>query len=299
MWLAAGSVPELGEHGEIYNTMLVFDPHGTLVAWHRKAHLYSPTGEESVFTPGDCLTTFEDPSLGRGGPGHLLRRRLPRGGPDVGPARCPPGRWLPRPTKWKGPSPGTSSTPPWRWPTASGGYKANQCGAHGTTTLLGASRIVAPTGTVVAEATRAAPGPPMRPNCWCTGSTCSWPITRRASPPCSRRGGGRRSTFDQPLHTRLEPSRVSDEFQVGPPTAVVADVHGVVEGDRLAEEAGHACPIGKLQRADRHRRRQLGHEVGETGSEGAPTLRGRSDTPPPGTRTSPGLAGTVSRAKRR
>ncbi len=36
--------------------------------------------------------------------------------------------------------------------------QSNQCGAHPTTTLLGASRIVAPTGTVVAEATRAVPG---------------------------------------------------------------------------------------------------------------------------------------------
>jgi hypothetical protein len=36
--------------------------------------------------------------------------------------------------------------------------QSNQCGAHGSTTLLGASRIVAPTGTVVAEATRAVPG---------------------------------------------------------------------------------------------------------------------------------------------
>jgi predicted amidohydrolase len=36
--------------------------------------------------------------------------------------------------------------------------QSNQCGAHATTTLLGASRIVAPTGTVVAEATRAVPG---------------------------------------------------------------------------------------------------------------------------------------------
>ena len=36
--------------------------------------------------------------------------------------------------------------------------QANQSGSHSTSTLLGASRIVAPTGTVVAEAGRAAPG---------------------------------------------------------------------------------------------------------------------------------------------
>ena len=67
MWLAAGSVPELGENGLVYNTALVFDPHGELVAWHRKVHLYPPTLEPSVFTPGDRLTTFDDPALGRVG----------------------------------------------------------------------------------------------------------------------------------------------------------------------------------------------------------------------------------------
>ena len=36
--------------------------------------------------------------------------------------------------------------------------QANQAGSHSTSTLLGASRIVAPTGTVVAEASRAVPG---------------------------------------------------------------------------------------------------------------------------------------------
>ena len=51
MWLAAGSVPELGEDGLVYDTALVFNPRGELVAWHRKAHLYPPTLEPSVFTP--------------------------------------------------------------------------------------------------------------------------------------------------------------------------------------------------------------------------------------------------------
>ena len=94
-----GSVPELGEDGRIYDTALVFNPRGELVAWHRKAHLYPPTLEHTVFTPGDRLTTFDDPALGRVGPGRLLRRRLPRGGPHPGPARCPPG---PRPGGLRG-----------------------------------------------------------------------------------------------------------------------------------------------------------------------------------------------------
>ncbi len=38
--------------------------------------------------------------------------------------------------------------------------QANQAGTHATSTLLGASRIIAPTGTVVASATSAVPGRP-------------------------------------------------------------------------------------------------------------------------------------------
>ena len=51
MWLAAGSVPELGENGLLYDTALVFNPRGELAAWHRKAHLYPPTLEPTVFAP--------------------------------------------------------------------------------------------------------------------------------------------------------------------------------------------------------------------------------------------------------
>ena len=64
MWLVAGSVPESGDDGALYNTALVFNPRGELVAWHRKAHLYPPTGEPAIFRPGDRLTTFKDPTLG-------------------------------------------------------------------------------------------------------------------------------------------------------------------------------------------------------------------------------------------
>lgn len=39
VWLVGGSLPEL-EDGHVYNTCLVFDPHGRVVARHRKAHLF-------------------------------------------------------------------------------------------------------------------------------------------------------------------------------------------------------------------------------------------------------------------
>ena len=44
LWLFAGSVPELGANGELFNTALVFNPAGHLVAWHRKAHTLPPHG---------------------------------------------------------------------------------------------------------------------------------------------------------------------------------------------------------------------------------------------------------------
>ena len=64
VYLAAGSVPELGPDGLIHDTALVLDAQGELVAWHRKAQLYPPTLEPTVFSPGDRLTTFDDPTLG-------------------------------------------------------------------------------------------------------------------------------------------------------------------------------------------------------------------------------------------
>ena len=108
LFLAAGSVPELGEDGRLHETALVFNPRGELVARHRKTHLFPPTLEHSVFTPGDHLTTFADPAL-------ALTN-----------------------SQW--------------W------VQANQAGSHQTSTLLGASRIIAPTGTVVAQASAAMPG---------------------------------------------------------------------------------------------------------------------------------------------
>ncbi len=52
VYLAAGSVPELGPDGLIHDTALVLNAQGELVAWHRKAHLYPPTLEPSVFSSG-------------------------------------------------------------------------------------------------------------------------------------------------------------------------------------------------------------------------------------------------------
>ncbi len=157
MWLAAGSVPELGEDGRLYDTAIVFNPRGELSAWHRKAHLYPPTRETAVFSPGDRLTTFEDPSLGivglvvcfDGDFPEVARTLALRGARLI---VAPSAYEVEGATAWDLLYPALALTNSQWW------VQSNQVGSHSTSTLLGASRIVAPTGTVVAEASRAVPG---------------------------------------------------------------------------------------------------------------------------------------------
>ncbi|VDP89458.1 unnamed protein product [Echinostoma caproni] len=40
IWLVAGSIPERGEDGKLYNCSLTFDPSGRLVGTYRKLHLF-------------------------------------------------------------------------------------------------------------------------------------------------------------------------------------------------------------------------------------------------------------------
>ena len=157
MFLAAGSVPELGEDGRIHDTALIFSPRGELAAWHRKAHLYGPTLEHAVFTPGDRLTTFDEPTLGRvglvvgfdGDFPEVARVLALRGARlVVAPSAC----GIERSPAWELLGPALALTNSQWW------VQANQVGSHASSTLLGASRIVAPTGTVVAQASSAVPG---------------------------------------------------------------------------------------------------------------------------------------------
>jgi predicted amidohydrolase len=161
MWLAAGTVPELGEDGRIYDTALVFNPQGELAAWHRKAHLYPPTMEPAVFSAGDRLTTFDDPALGRVGLAICFDGAFPEAGRTLAlrGARlvvAPAAYEVEGATAWDLLYPAVALANSQWW------LQANQAGSHATSTLLGASRIVAPTGTVVAEASRAVPGAPSR-----------------------------------------------------------------------------------------------------------------------------------------
>jgi predicted amidohydrolase len=56
--LVAGSVPFRREDGKIYNTTLVFDKTGELVADYDKLHMFSLYNEERFFHPGAKMTRF-------------------------------------------------------------------------------------------------------------------------------------------------------------------------------------------------------------------------------------------------
>ena len=60
-WIAAGSVVERSGD-RLYNTALVFDPRGTLVARYRKLFPWAPFEREA---PGDALCAFDVPDVGR------------------------------------------------------------------------------------------------------------------------------------------------------------------------------------------------------------------------------------------
>lgn len=64
LWIVGGSIPEQA-NGRIYNTSLVFDPTGTVVAKHRKVHLFDidvPGGirfkESDTLSAGSTVSTF-------------------------------------------------------------------------------------------------------------------------------------------------------------------------------------------------------------------------------------------------
>ena len=55
--IVAGSVSNI-RNGKLYNTCLVFDRSGNCIASYDKTHLFTPMGEQNVYTPGDRLCRF-------------------------------------------------------------------------------------------------------------------------------------------------------------------------------------------------------------------------------------------------
>ena len=71
LYLAAGSMPERGGDGRIYNTAYVFDPRGRQIAKHRKMHLFDIAvdggqhfRESDTLSAGSRVTVF-DTAFGR------------------------------------------------------------------------------------------------------------------------------------------------------------------------------------------------------------------------------------------
>lgn len=147
IWLAAGSVPEAVPEAAVYNTALLFDRQGRLRAWHRKTHLYAPTGEDRIFAAGDRITTCRTGELGVVG----LTVCFDGDFPETGRALRDAGATLViQPSAYE------SAAATWwdvlyRAVALSNGQwwvLANQCGAG----MLGRSQVISPFGEVVAVA---------------------------------------------------------------------------------------------------------------------------------------------------
>lgn len=154
--LYAGTVPE-AVGNRIYNTALAFGADGTLLAAHRKAHLYPFTAEDGIFAAGDRLTVADSDRLGRVG----LTVCFDGDFPEVALALARLGA-----TTVIEPCAYEVEAADW-WDllypaaaVANGQWwiLANQCGTTATGTILGASRVIDPSGRIVAEAKRVEPG---------------------------------------------------------------------------------------------------------------------------------------------
>jgi len=150
LWLFAGSVPELAGD-RLFNTCVVYGPDGTLRAAHRKVHLYVPLGEHEVFAAGAGPTVVEVDDIGTVGLSTCFDGDHPayaRALHDLG-ARVvvsPSAYEVGARTWWEVLYPANALANGQWW------LMANQCGGSGPSALLGGSRVIAPDGTVVAQA---------------------------------------------------------------------------------------------------------------------------------------------------
>jgi predicted amidohydrolase len=151
IWLFAGSVPEIGGDGRLFNTAVVYAPDGSLRARHRKMHLYTPLREDAVFAAGSEPTVVEVDGIGTVGIGVCFDGDHPeyaRALHDLG-ARVVvsvSAYEVGTESWWDILYPANALTNGQWW------LMANQCGGVGPNALLGRSRIIGPDGTVVAEA---------------------------------------------------------------------------------------------------------------------------------------------------
>jgi predicted amidohydrolase len=155
-WLLAGTVPERTDAG-VANTAVLYAPDGRLIAMHRKVRLYTPLGEERAFVAGRELTVVAHPQLGPVGIATCfdgdfpeVARALRRAGARV--VLHPAAYEVAAATWWDVLYPAQALANGQWW------ISVNQCGSTPSGTLLGASRVISPLGSVVAEAPRASEG---------------------------------------------------------------------------------------------------------------------------------------------
>ncbi len=152
IWLFAGTVPEQ-DGDRLHNTAVVYSPDGTLRAAHRKVHLYTPLGEDTVFAPGTEATVLDVDGLGIvglatcfDGDHPAYARRLLERGAHVVVAPC--AYETAASTWWDLLYPANALTNGQWW------LMANQSGGD----LMGGSRVIAPDGTVRSALPRAGDG---------------------------------------------------------------------------------------------------------------------------------------------
>lgn len=152
IWLFAGTVPEC-DGTDLYNTAVVYAPDGRLAATHRKVYLYTPLGEDRVFTAGDRATIVDVDGIGTVGISICFdgdhpdyARLLHDRGARVVVAPC--AYEVGTESWWDILYPANALANGQWW------VMANQCGGA----LLGKSRIIAPDGSVAAQASRVADG---------------------------------------------------------------------------------------------------------------------------------------------
>lgn len=157
LWLQAGSVPE--RDGErIYNTATLYSPEGRLAARHRKFHHYGPGGEARAFAAGDGPTVYvpggDRPPVGLSvcfdGDFPETARALREAGARV--VLEPAAYEYAAESWWERLYPGHALANGQWW------ILANQAGGPEDGGCFGRSRIIAPSGEVVVEAERVAPG---------------------------------------------------------------------------------------------------------------------------------------------
>jgi predicted amidohydrolase len=151
--LCAGSLPELGEDGAVYNTAVLLSATGQVILTHRKAHLYPPA-EPEVFAAGPTVaSTAATRELGVVGLAVCFdgdfpetARALRLAGASV--VLFPAAYESAAATWWDTLYPANALANGQWW------IMANQHGDNGGLELLGGSQVISPAGAVVAAAPR-------------------------------------------------------------------------------------------------------------------------------------------------